>query len=62
MRHLDINDTIAWYKSYVDYSYFYTLHLTWYDKGYNETNIKKPNTTAAEILRWIYYGAKKPVA
>ena len=46
---------------YVDYSYFYTFHLTWYDKDYNENNIKKPHTTAAEILRWIYYGTKKPV-
>ena len=46
---------------YVDYSYFYTFHLTYFDKNYNENNIKKPHTTAAEILRWIYYGTKKPV-
>ena len=53
MRHL--------VRGYVDYSYFYVFHLTWYDKDYNENNIKKPHTTAAEILRWIYYGTKKAV-
>jgi hypothetical protein len=43
----------------IDWSYFYTLHLTSFDDKYNPKNIKRANSTVGEILRYIYYGRKQ---